>query len=201
MTLSPIEALCYVKLEYDIAMKKSSFIILVVLVIAGAGGYLGYRHFHHNPPVKSVNTAQAATKTTSTQTTNNTKATSTPSYYVGDTQKEGSLTIKLDSTGSGTSMEQLPANSTVFSVNITVTNNDPITYVSPDAFVNESSVYTQVGTDTSTGQYIKAYTTPCFGGGDATIAPNQSLSGCVQFIVPSNALVDTYFYNNLKWYL
>jgi len=182
-------------------MKKLWIIGLLVLVIFGAGGYLVYRHFHHNPPVKFANSAVAATKTTSAKTTNSTKPATTPSYYVGDTQKEGSLTIKLDSTSGGTSMEQLPANSKVFSVNITVTNNDPITYVSPDAFVNGSSVYTQVGTDTSTGQYIKAYTTPCFGGGDATIPANQSLSGCVQFVVPSNALVDTYFYNSLKWYL
>jgi hypothetical protein len=98
-------------------------------------------------------------------------------------------------------MGELPADSKIFSVNITIVNNDPIAYVSPDAFVNESSVYTQVGSNTSTGKYIKAYTTPCFGGGDAVVPANGSLSGCVQFVVPSNALVDTYFYNNLKWYL
>jgi hypothetical protein len=174
-------------------MKKFLIGLMIVVVVAVAA-YFGYKHFHHNPPAKAVSTTQTTTKAKST-------ATPMPSYYVGDTQKEGSLAIKLDSTSGGTSMAELPANTRVFSVNITVTNNDPITYVSPDAFVNESSVYTQVGSDTSTGQYIKAYTTPCFGGGDATVPANQSLSGCVQFIVPTNASVDTYLYNNLKWYL
>jgi hypothetical protein len=167
-------------LEYYMIMKKTSIICLVVIVLAGAA-YLSYRHFHHSTVAN--------------------KNSSAPSYYVGDTQKEGSILIKLDSTGGGTTMAQLPASSRVFSVNITITNNDPIAYVSPDAFVDESSVYTQVGSNTSTGRYVKAYSTPCFGGGNAIVPANGSLSGCVEFIVPSSASVDTYLYNNLKWYL
>ena len=179
-------------MEYYVIIMKKSIISLVVVIVLAAVALLGYRHFHHSSVAKAVSVSQTIKKA---------KSPPAPSYYVGDTQKEGSLTIKLDSTSGATTMAELPANSRVFSVNITVTNNDPIAYVSPDAFVNDSSVYTQVGSKTSTGQYIKAYTTPCFGGGNAVVPANQSLSGCVQFIVPTNASVDTYLYNNLKWYL
>jgi len=181
--------------EYYRGMKKF-WIIALAVVVVGLGGYFGYRHYHDDSKTKPVATTSASKSSVA-----KTKLAPQPSYYVGDTQKYGSLDITLNSTGGGTTMGELPTGSKIFSVSITVVNNDPVAYVSPDAFVNESSVYAQVGSNTSTGKYIKAYATPCFGGGDAVVPANGSLSGCVQFVVPSNALVDTYFYNNLKWYL
>jgi len=129
------------------------------------------------------------------------KSTTITAYHVGETQNYGNLSITLDDTGGGTTMGELPSNETIFSVDITVKNNGTVPYISPSAFVNDSSVYTQVGSDTSTGQYSLAYSTPCFGGGNVIIPPAQSMKGCVQFDVPKNALVDTYFFDNLKWYL
>ena len=125
-----------------------------------------------------------------------------PSYHVGDTQTDGSLTITLDSTTNALpSMAELPAGQQLFEVNITITNTGSTPFTTPDAFTSESSVYTQKGTDTSTGAYYPGYDAACFGGGPFLIAPGQTVSGCVEFMVPTNASVDTYFYNSLKWYL
>lgn len=140
-------------------------------------------------------------KTSTNQSTSVPKSKTTPSYHVGDSQKYGDLNITLNSTGGGTTMGFLPANDTIFSVNITVENLGSYPYISQSAFVNDSFVYTQIGTDTSTGKYSLAYNTPCFGGGNVIIPPGQSLKGCVQFEVPKNSLVDTYFFKDLKWYL
>jgi hypothetical protein len=181
-------------------LKKLKYIIpfLIILIAVGVGAYLlGYHnHKHPSPAVTSIHKSSATTvKTPAKQTP------ATPSYYVGDSQTDGNLVITLDSTGGGTTMGELPANDTIFSVNITVKNTGSTPYTSADAFVDKSSVYTQVGKDTSTGQYNPAMTTPCFGGGNVFIPPSQDVTGCVQFIVPKDALVDTYFYDNLKWYL
>ncbi len=181
--------------------RKLKYIIpyLILLIAVGVGAYLlGYNHHKHSTTV--VSTVQKTSKPTSKTPAKKT-ATPTPSYYVGDSQTYGSLLITLDSTGGGTTMGELPASDTIFSVNITVKNNGSTPFKSPDAFVSKSSVYTQVGSDTSTGQYSQAETTPCFGGGNVLIPPGQSVNGCVQFTVPKDALVDTYFYDNLKWYL
>lgn len=168
--------------------KTVKYIIFVIIVLAVAVSAYEVG-IHKNP--KTV----APTSSTKQQTK------SSASYFVGDTQTDGNINITLDSTGTATTMEQIPANETIFSVDITVVNKGTTTFESKDAFVGLSSVYTQIGTDTSTGKYNPAYSTPCFGGGDVSIAPGQSSKGCIQFMVPKNALVDTYFYDKLKWYL
>jgi hypothetical protein len=176
-----------------------SLIILIAVCI------LGFELGSHknSPPPATKTTSKTTTSTTASKPAPSQKTTpaQTPSYYVGSTQKDGNISITLDDTGGGTSMEQIPANDTIFSVDITVTNNGSTPFDSKDAFVGLSSVYTQIGTDTSTGLYNPAYATPCFGGGDVTIPAGQTVKGCVQFMVPKNALVDTYFYDKLKWYL
>ncbi|HUC95672.1 MAG TPA: DUF4352 domain-containing protein [Candidatus Saccharimonadia bacterium] len=190
-------------------------IVIVVILILGFSGWFVYKHVEHTksspslstktvtkvPATKAVTSASNATSSSSSTNSTKQQTKSSPSYYVGNTQTDGSISITLDDTGTGTTMEQIPSDETIFSVDITVVNNGTTIFDSNDAFVGLSSVYTQVGTDTSTGKYNPAYSTPCFGGGDVSISPGQSVKGCVQFMVPNNASVDTYFYDNLKWYL
>jgi hypothetical protein len=173
-------------------MKKLliAFIAIILLAVSVDLWYMKHQLAPKVEPLKL--TIQAPKSKTSSTSTN---------YYIGDTQSDGDLSIKLVSTSGATTMGQLPANKTIFSVQITVQNNGTTPFTSNDAFVGLSSVYTQVGTNVSTGQYAKAFSTPCFGGGNVIIPPGQSVGGCVQFVVPKNALVDTYFYGKLKWYL
>ena len=166
------------------------FIAIILLAVSVDFWYIKHQAVPKVEPLKlTVQTPKPKTATASTN------------HYIGDTQTDGNLSIKLVSTSGATTMAQLPADKTVFSVLITVLNNGTTSFTSNDAFVGLSSVYTQVGTNVSTGQYSPAYSTPCFGGGNVIILPGQSVSGCVQFVVSKNALVDTYFYDKLKWYL
>jgi len=122
-------------------------------------------------------------------------------FIIGDTQNYGSLSITLDSTGGGTTMGFIPSNEKVFSVDLTVKNNGDTPYVSLSAFANSSFVYTQISTNTSTGKFSSGINTPSFDGGIAIILPGKALSGSVDFFVPRDASVDTYYYKSLTWYL
>jgi len=181
--------------------RRLIFIILyfILLVAIGAGAYvLGYNHHKKSNSVAITvqKPSHSANKNLISKTTK-----PTPSYYIGDSQTDGNIVMTLDGTSGAATMAQLPSGYTMFNVNITVKNIGSTPFMSQSAFVNKSSIYTQVGSNTSTGQYITATTTPCFGGGKVIIAPNQTINGCIQFAVPKNALVDTFFYDNLKWYL
>ena len=188
-------------------MKRFPVLFLVVIVIltavlAAGGSYLYYSHHK-----KSVSYNSSSTTVTSKTAAKTPIQSETPSYYVGDTQTEGNLSIKLDSTSLGApSMGTMPANTENFVVNVTITNNGTQTFVTPDAFGSVSSVYTQIGTDTTTGKHVPSENSQgdsnaCFGGGEIDIAAGQTVNGCILFLIPTNVSVDTYFYNNLKWYL
>jgi hypothetical protein len=175
---------------------KRFWVVVIIIVAVGAG--IAINSNTHKSTTKP-SSATSAKKTSSSTTT--TKKQKEIAYHAGDTQTSGNLSITLDSTSFATTMRQLADNETIFSVSLTIKNNGTTPFTSKDAFVKLSSVYTQVGADTSTGHYSPAYTSPCFGGGEVVIAPSKSVSGCVQFVVPKNASVDTYFYNKLKWFL
>jgi|GEM_PF-2647756 len=152
--------------------------------------------------IKPQIVTHTVTKTITKDVTASAPPPQTPaSYHIGDSQTLGSLTLRVTSANPATTMGELPPGLKIINVGLTVTNNSNESYTNKDAFVNGSRLYTQIGKDASTGKYVNAYTTPCFGGGAVVILPHQSQSGCIQFAMDTNALADTYFYNGLKWYL
>ena len=173
---------------------------ILVLALLATGSYLYYTH-HNKPTAIKVSLKSTITKTVTKSTA------TTSSYYVGDSQIDGGLNIKFDSSSvAAPSMGTMPANTENFEVELTITNNGTQMFVTPDAFGSVSKIYTQIGSDTSTGKYVPSENTQgdsnaCFGGGEVDLAPGQTISGCVLFLIPTNVSVDTYFYNNLKWYL
>jgi hypothetical protein len=165
--------------------------VLIFATGASAGHYIKPRVVTHT-----------ITKTITKDVTASAPPPQTPaSFHIGDSQTLGSLTMKVASVNPATTMGELPPGLKVINIGLTVTNNSDEPYTNSDAFVNDSLLYAQVGKDTGTGKYVNAYTTPCFGGGKVVILPHESQSGCVQFVMDTNALADTYFYNGLKWYL
>jgi hypothetical protein len=188
-------------------VKRLLIIIAAVLIVVNSVVSVGvlWEHYHHKyvPRV-------AVTKTTPKAQPTTTKSVAVPTYKVGDTQTDGSLSVTLTKTYSLT-QQQVPmpiaSGDLLFGVNLTVTNNGPTPAIEQigTGFTELSSVYTQVGSDTSTGKYVLPDTgnesAACFGNSTTVIAPGQTVSSCVQFLVPTNALADTYYFNDLKWYL
>ena len=180
-------------------------LVIIVLILGALSG--GYLYYHHKTPVPAHHKSVVA-KTVVKPAPKPAKP-----YYVGDTQTDGPLVIKLDKTYTLTQTQVAmpingPAGDILFGVQVTVTNNGntPANEQVGYGFTVLSSVYTQLGSDTSTGKYILPdedveADASCFGGGVALIPPQETITSCVEFLVPSSVLVDTYFYDNLKWYL
>jgi len=200
---------------------RPSFLVFVFLLLLAAilGGIYWQHHIisednkklgNLSEQIKSLAKQVNVLVTPKPITFSGSKSSSTPSYSVGDTQTDGNITIKLDKTYTLTQSQvpmPIPTNDILFGVELTVTNNGntPANEEIGNGLTELSTVYTQIGTNTSTGNYVLPDTgnesAGCIGNSVDIINPGQTINTCLQFAVPSNVLVDTYFYDNLKWYL
>jgi len=208
----------------DVNSKKSfqqffaMLLIVGIILIVGVGLYFWQRHNNQTintqltnltQQVESLN-KQVSIFVTPKKVVSSGNHPTTSAYYIGDTQTENGLTIKLDSTYKITQAQSampIPPNDILFGVKITVTNDNkyPISEQIGTGLSAYSLLYTQIGTNTSTGQYVFADTgnesAGCIGNAINVIQPQQTINSCLQFGIPKNVLADTFFYKQLQWYL
>ena len=123
------------------------------------------------------------------------------SYGIGDSQTYQTSVVKLNSvtTNPGSAMD-VGYGYEYFVANLTITNNGTLPI--QEGYNGQVSQLSYIYLNNNT--YVYPILTPvdgCFNTNIAYIAPNQTVTGCITFEIPTNVLVDTYFYGGLKWYL
>lgn len=191
---------------YNASMK----IIAIISGLAVAAGVsTGVLVSTHPTKPTNVSKPQVVPTTAQTQKPAVQAPSAPPSFYLNDSQTINGLTITPTKAYRATQADfamQVPENISIFLVKTTVRNNtaDPVTEAGSNGISANSSIYLD------SGKYVQAVSDGGFGtntcgpilGADiTTIAPYQTVTGCVPFLINHSDVVDTYFYSTLKWYL
>lgn len=169
-------------------MKKLIIAITLGTILACFSAYKLY-----NPQPKESNVVVAKTRQ------NAPKSATAPIFHIGSAQTYGNLSIIVSGANFVNYAQILPPNTLVFGIDLTITNNGPTTYVSPDAF-SSLSVVSDSAHQTK-GSDPHYFDDGCFGGSSAIIYSGQTVNGCVDFLVPADEVLTNYSYDNLTWQL